>query len=95
MSRNKLIIKFLIVSSIVILSFQSTNKMAINEELEKEILGELDSSFLGVADKFYPKKTDSNVLYNFFIDLEHGYFLAAGNKLFKINNKTTRKKFYK
>lgn len=81
MSRNKLIIKFLIVSSIVILSFQSTNKTAMNEELEKEILAELDSSFLGVAGKFYPKKTDNNVLYNFFIDLEHGYFLAAGNKI--------------
>ncbi len=81
MSKNKLIINFLIVSSIVILSFQSTNKTAMNEELEKEILGELDSSFLGVAGKFYPKKTDSNVLYNFFIDLEHGYFLTAGNKI--------------
>ena len=81
MSRNKLIIKFLIVSSIVILSFQSTNKTAMNEELEKEILGELDSSFLGVAGKFYPKKIDNNVLYNFLIDLEHGYFLTAGNKI--------------
>lgn len=94
MSKNRLI-KFMVVSSIVILSFQTNHKTAINEELEKEILAELDASFLGVADKFYPKKTDSNVLYNFFIDLEHGYFLTAGNKLFKINNKTTRKKFYK
>jgi hypothetical protein len=53
----------------------------MNEELEKEILGELDSSFLGVAGKFYPKKIDNNVLYNFLIDLEHGYFLTAGNKI--------------
>lgn len=81
MSKNRLLIKFLIVSSIVIISFQTNHKTAINEELEKEILAELDASFLGVAGKFYPKKTDSNVLYNFFIDLEHGYFLTAGNKI--------------
>ncbi len=81
MSKNRLLIKFLIVSSIVILSFQTNHKTALNEELEKEILAELDASFLGVAGKFYPKKTDSNVLYNFFIDLEHGYFLTAGNKI--------------
>jgi hypothetical protein len=81
MSKNRLLIKFLIVSSIVILSFQTNHKTALNEELEKEILAELDASFLGVAGKFYPKKTESNVLYNFFIDLEHGYFLAAGNKI--------------
>ncbi|MFA9212341.1 MAG: hypothetical protein ACEQSR_00650 [Candidatus Methylacidiphilales bacterium] len=81
MFKNKLIIKFLVVSSIIILSFQTNHKTAINEELEKEILAELDASFLGVAGKFYPKKTDSNVLYNFFIDLEHSYFLAAGNKI--------------
>jgi hypothetical protein len=48
---------------------------------EKEILEELDLSFKGIPSKYYPEIRSQDVKYNFFLDLEHGYCLTAGNRI--------------
>jgi hypothetical protein len=48
---------------------------------EKNILEELDCAFNGVPGKFFPKGGGNIILYNFFLDLEHGYCETAGNRI--------------
>lgn len=48
---------------------------------EKEILEEFDYAFYDKAGKYFPKGKQGDIKYNFFFDLEHGYFLTAGNRI--------------
>ncbi len=48
---------------------------------EVEILEELDSAHKGLPGKYYPESKEGDIKYNFFLDLEHGYCVTAGNKI--------------
>jgi hypothetical protein len=48
---------------------------------EKEILNQLDLAFQGIPSEFYPAEKEENIKYNFFLDLEHGCFSTAGNRI--------------
>ncbi|MFC3158620.1 hypothetical protein SAMN05443633_11770 [Chryseobacterium arachidis] len=48
---------------------------------ESEILEQLDQAFKGESSKYYPKVRPQDIKYNFFLDLEHGYFETAGSRI--------------
>ncbi|MEL1244245.1 hypothetical protein AAEO56_08240 [Flavobacterium sp. DGU11] len=48
---------------------------------ETEILEKLDLAFQGIPSDDFPDGNEEDIKYNFFIDLEHGYFETAGNKI--------------
>jgi hypothetical protein len=48
---------------------------------EKEILTQLDLAFKGIPSEYYPVGEKDDIKYNFFFDLEHGYFSTAGNRI--------------
>ncbi|WP_413669962.1 hypothetical protein ACEN9X_08515 [Mucilaginibacter sp. Mucisp86] len=48
---------------------------------EKEILTQLDLAFKGIPSEYYPVGKKDDIKYNFFFDLEHGYFSTAGNHI--------------
>src|SRR5690606_12484622 len=48
---------------------------------EKEILKQLDQAFKGTPNEHFPKGRPEDVTYNFFPDLEHGYFVTAGSRI--------------
>ncbi|SMO70871.1 hypothetical protein SAMN06265171_105116 [Chryseobacterium rhizoplanae] len=48
---------------------------------ETEILDQLDLAFNGKPSKYFPQKKSKEIHYNFFLDLEHGYFMTAGNRI--------------
>jgi hypothetical protein len=48
---------------------------------EKEILEELDSNFNEIPSSFYPKGEERDIIYSFFLDLEHGYCYVANSKI--------------
>jgi len=48
---------------------------------ETEILEQLDLAFNGTPSKYYPKGRTEDIKYNFFLDLEHGYCVTAGNRI--------------
>jgi len=48
---------------------------------EKEILNQLDLAFQGIPSDFYPVGGKGDIKYNFFLDLEHGYFSTACNRI--------------
>ena len=48
---------------------------------EKEILKQLDLAFQGTPNEYYPIGKQGDIKYNFFFDLEHGYFYTAGNRI--------------
>jgi hypothetical protein len=53
-------------------------KMKFNES---EILEQLDLAFNGTPSKYFPLGEKDDVKYNFFLDLEHGYFKTAGSRI--------------
>lgn len=48
---------------------------------EKEILYELDLAFAGTAGAYFPVGELKDIKYNFFLELEHGHCIAAGNRI--------------
>ncbi|MBS1661841.1 MAG: hypothetical protein JST68_12415 [Bacteroidetes bacterium] len=48
---------------------------------EAEILDELDLAFNGIQSDHYPRGHSKDIRYNFFLDLEHGYFVTAGSRI--------------
>ncbi len=48
---------------------------------ESEILSELDLAFNGIPSSYFPEGKEGTIRYNFFFDLEHGYFSTAGSKI--------------
>lgn len=48
---------------------------------ETDILDQLDLAFNGKPSKYFPLKKSKEIQYNFFMDLEHGYFMTAGNRI--------------
>ncbi len=48
---------------------------------QQEILEELDLAFQDKQGAYFPLKKDEEIIYNFFPDLEHGYFFTAGSKI--------------
>lgn len=48
---------------------------------ETEILEQFDLAFNGTPNEFYPSAGNRDIKYNFFLDLEHGYFQTAGSKI--------------
>ncbi|PTT33097.1 hypothetical protein DBR28_14935 [Chryseobacterium sp. HMWF028] len=48
---------------------------------EVEILDQLDLAFNGKPSLYFPQKKSGEIQYNFFLDLEHGYFMTAGNRI--------------
>ena len=48
---------------------------------ENKILEQLDLAFNGIANSSFPTVDNEDIKYNFFIDLEHGYFETAGSKI--------------
>lgn len=48
---------------------------------ESEILKQLDLAFKGEPSEYYPKVRSQDIKYNFFLDLEHGYFETAGSRI--------------
>lgn len=57
---------------------EANNKMSFTEQ---EILEELDLSFQEKPGNYFPNKGQDDIQYNFFPDLEHGYFFTAGNRI--------------
>ncbi len=55
---------------------------------EIEILDKLDLSFHSIPAGDYPQCNKEDIKYNFFLDLEHGYCVAAGNKIHLYADKT-------
>jgi hypothetical protein len=55
-----------------------TKKMTFNET---EILEQLDLAFNETPSKYYPVGQPKDIKYNFFLNLEHGYFETAGNRI--------------
>lgn len=53
---------------------------------ETEILNQLDLAFNGKPGSYFPQKKSNEIQYNFFMDLEHGYFLTAGNRIHLYGN---------
>lgn len=51
------------------------------EYTENDILEQLDFAYRGEPSKFYPKGRAEDIKYNFFLDLEHGYFETAGSRI--------------
>lgn len=49
--------------------------------VEQEILEQLDLAFQGIPSDYYPVGNPCDVKYNFFLDLEHGSCLNAGNRI--------------
>lgn len=60
---------------------QGTAKSGLVRFTENEILEQLDLSFKDIPDKYYPAGKHGDIKYNFFLDLEHGYFNTAGNRI--------------
>ncbi|MEM6687314.1 MAG: hypothetical protein AAF617_16160, partial [Bacteroidota bacterium] len=48
---------------------------------EKEILNELDLTFQGIPSENYPIGRKGDIVYSFFLDLEHGYCDTAGSRI--------------
>lgn len=48
---------------------------------EKEILREFDFAFEGTPGKYFPLVKENDVVYNFFLNLEHGYFSTARSRI--------------
>lgn len=48
---------------------------------ETDIFNKLDLAFNGQPAEDYPAGNNSDIKYNFFLDLEHGYCETAGNKI--------------
>lgn len=48
---------------------------------ENDILEQLDLAFNETPSKYYPTGRPEDIKYNFFLDLEHGYFETAGNRI--------------
>ncbi|RLJ33212.1 hypothetical protein CLU97_2690 [Chryseobacterium sp. 7] len=53
---------------------------------EAEILNQLDLAFNGKPSQYFPQKKSGEIQYNFFLDLEHGYFMTAGNRIHLYGN---------
>jgi hypothetical protein len=56
----------------------NNNKMNFTE---KEILTELDLGFNGTPSPLFPKGLPTDIKYNFFLDLEHGYCNTASSRI--------------
>ncbi|WP_416336226.1 DUF7003 family protein [Chryseobacterium flavum] len=50
-------------------------------DTETEILNQLDLAFNGTPGTYFPQKKSNEIQYNFFLNLEHGYFMTAGNRI--------------
>ena len=48
---------------------------------EAKILEQLDLAFKGIPSEYFPTGNAEDVKYNFFLDLEHGYFETAGSRI--------------
>jgi hypothetical protein len=48
---------------------------------ETDVLKELDQAFNNMPSKYFPTGKQGDTRYNFFLDLEHGYCVTAGNKI--------------
>jgi len=48
---------------------------------ENEILKQLDLAYKQEPSEYYPKVRSQDIKYNFFLDLEHGYFETAGSRI--------------
>jgi len=46
-----------------------------------DILRQLDQAFYGLPNEYYPAGRPKDIKYNFFLDLEHGYCVTAGNRI--------------
>ena len=76
----------LLITFLYIISCSSTEDKNHKEKksmnfTESEILEQLDLAFNGTPSKFYPSGKSQDIKYNFFLDLEHGYCVTAGNKI--------------
>ncbi|MFM2387567.1 MAG: hypothetical protein RL660_2324 [Bacteroidota bacterium] len=71
------------------ISCDDSTKSSLKQEYQKQkmiknkenILKELDSVFKEISDTYGGKESHSNIKYNFFLDLEHGYVETAGSKI--------------
>lgn len=76
----------IILTLLVLISFISfTNEKKVHENImpynEQEVLNELDLAFNGIPSDKFPKGKSDHIIYNFFLDLEHGYCETAGSKI--------------
>lgn len=76
----KIIVFFILISCN---SFTSKNdkRNILMPYNEQEILTELDLAFNGTPSDKFPKGKPEDIIYNFFLDLEHGYCETAGSKI--------------
>lgn len=84
----KLVLKLIsmrFISSIIIFSaLIFCNKQSESSKMsytESEILEQLDLAFKGEPSEYYPKARSQDIKYNFFLDLQHGYFETAGSRI--------------
>jgi hypothetical protein len=77
--KQAFIIGFFILS---LLFSNMTNNIQVRASFtEKEIFNQLDLAFQGIPSEYYPAGEKTDIKYNFFLDLEHGYFNTAGNRI--------------
>lgn len=57
------------------------NKEDSSRFTEDEILHQLDLAFNGTPNEYYPEGRSQDIKYNFFLDLEGGYCITAGNRI--------------
>lgn len=78
--------KLILIILLLFISCSGTVKNNLNDKKtmtfnETEILEQLDLAFNGEPNKYYPSGRPEDIKYNFFLDLEHGYFETAGNRI--------------
>jgi hypothetical protein len=54
----------------------------LNKITEASILKEFDLAQKGDAGTYFPPNDGKTIRYNFFLDLEHGYFVTAGSRIY-------------
>jgi len=70
--------------SLIACTFREDSKNFDNRKMEfteNEILEKVDLVFKGIPTDDYPQGNKEDIKYNFFLDLEHGYCVTAGNKI--------------
>ncbi|SFW81799.1 hypothetical protein SAMN05661012_05144 [Chitinophaga sancti] len=85
--KQLLLIGILLISSCTQL-MENKNNRTLTTFTEKEILTQLDLAFDGEISQYYPAGRPQDIKYNFFLDLEHGYFLTAGSKIHLFSDST-------
>jgi hypothetical protein len=90
---KKLIYPLIIIISVAIIIvcsiiMNAKSKPRQEHFTEEEVLGLLNQAYKGIPNGYYPQGLPGDIKYNFFLDLEHGYCVTAGNRIHLYADKT-------